>query len=181
MAEEVYQRDLSGGKDMRPMRLWKREVRKEEELREILNTCKVVRLGLQDEEGMFIVPVNFGYEFKHQDGQQKLKLYLHSAREGRKAEAFALSPTVALEMDCGHEMIRGDYTCSYSYAYRSIMGTARIREVTDPEEKIHGLTLLMNHMEPESDLKFLPEMIEKVGVYCAEVLEFTGKERKRKQ
>lgn len=163
------------------MRLWKREVREEEKLREILDACKVVRLGLRDEEGMFIVPVNFGYEFKQHDGQWKLKLYLHSAREGRKAEAFALSPTAALEMDCGHEMIRGDYTCSYSYAYRSIMGTARIREVTDPEEKIHGLKLLMKHMEPESDLQFLPEMVEKVGVYCAEVLEFTGKERKRKQ
>ena len=56
-------------------------------------------------------------------------------------------PDVALEMDCGHELITGDYTCSYSYAYRSLMGTGTICEVTDPEEKVHGLNLLMQHME----------------------------------
>ena len=82
---------------MRPMRLAKREVRETEELRWILEDCDVVRIGLTDEEGMFIVPVNFGYELSEQDGKRKLTLYIHSAREGRKAEAFAKMPDVALE------------------------------------------------------------------------------------
>ena len=65
---------------MRPMRLAKREVRETEELRWILEDCDVVRIGLTDEEGMFIVPVNFGYELSEQDGEWKLTLYIHSAR-----------------------------------------------------------------------------------------------------
>lgn len=40
-----------------------------------------MRFGTQDAEGMFIVPVNYGYDLT--EGQ--LTLYLHSAREGRKA------------------------------------------------------------------------------------------------
>ena len=48
---------------MREMRLHKREIRDPEIIREILEECGVVRLGTRDEEGMFIVPVNYGYEF----------------------------------------------------------------------------------------------------------------------
>lgn len=91
-----------------------------------------------------------------------------------------LQSEAALEMDCGHEVITGDYTCSYSYAYRSIMGTGRIREVTEPEEKIYGLTLLMEHMEPGAEVRFVLEILERVGVYCVEVQEFTGKKREKK-
>lgn len=202
---------------MRSMRLAKREVKDFQEVRQILADCDIVRLGLTDADGMFIVPVNFGYEFleetdgagqddtkkpnaaKEEDSKMadgagedytkdspgenrtgRLRLYIHSAREGRKAEAFAKCPVAALEMDCGHEIITGDYTCSYSYAYRSIMGSGRIREVTEPEEKIHGLTVLMEHMEPGASVHFLPEMLERVGVYCIDVFEYTAKKRERK-
>ena len=43
------------------MRLKKREVTDKKVLGEILEECDVVRIGAVDEEGMFIVPVNFGY------------------------------------------------------------------------------------------------------------------------
>ena len=166
---------------MRNMRLAKREVTETEALRQILEDCDVVRLGLTDEDGMFIVPVNFGYELSEENGARKLQLYIHSAKEGRKAEAFVKHPVAVLEMDCGHEVITGEYTCSYSYAYRSIMGTGSVREVTAQEEKIHGLTLLMKHTDPEASVDFLPEMLERVGVYCIDVLEFTGKKREKKK
>ena len=165
---------------MRKMRLSKREITDMAVIREILEECDVVRLGLKDDEGMFIVPVNFGCELSEEDGARRLRLYIHSAREGRKAEAFAKNPEVALEMDCGHEVITGDYTCSYSFAYRSIMGTGTVQEVTDTEEKIHGLTLLMAHTEPEAAVRFLPEMLDRVGVYRIDVREFTGKQREKR-
>ena len=48
---------------MRQMRLEKREIKDPAELEKVLDACKVVRIGTMDAEGMFIVPVNFGYEF----------------------------------------------------------------------------------------------------------------------
>lgn len=88
---------------------------------------------------MFIVPMNYGYDVREEDGTLHVCLYLHGAKEGRKAAAFAADPRVAVEMDYNHEVITGDYTCAYSYAYRSIMGNGTITEVTDPEAKKKGL------------------------------------------
>ena len=166
---------------MRAMRLKKREVTDKKVLGEILEECDVVRIGAVDEEGMFIVPVNFGYDFDTGEETTRLVLYFHGAAEGRKAEAFALNPDVAVEMDCCHELITGNYTCSYSYAYRSIMGTGTVRELTEKQEKIHGLIRIMQHMAPDAEIEFLPEMLERTGVYCIDVTDFTGKERKKKK
>ena len=66
---------------MYPMRLHKREIHDMKEMQEILEECKVVRIGSCDEHGMFIVPMNFGYVFSEEE--RKLKLYVHSACEGR--------------------------------------------------------------------------------------------------
>ena len=165
---------------MRNMRLAKREVTETEALRQILEDCDVVRLGLTDEDGMFIVPVNFGYELSEENGARKLQLYIHSAKEGRKAEAFVKHPVAALEMDCGHEVITGEYTCSYSYAYRSIMGKGRVSRITSDEEKQYALSRIMEHAAPDADLVFSREMLERTAVFRIDITHFTGKERKKK-
>ena len=142
---------------MREMRLKKREITDPEILREILESCEVVRIGAMDEEGMFIVPMNYGYDVREEDGTLHVCLYLHGAKEGRKAAAFA-----------------------YSYAYRSIMGNGTITEVTDPEVKKKGLEKIMAHIAPEAKIAFLPEMVERVAVWRIDIDTFTGKERRRK-
>ena len=106
--------------------------------------------------------MNYGYDVREEDGTLHVCLYLHGAKEGRKAAAFAADPRVAVEMDYNHEVITGDYTCAYSYAYRSIMGNGTITEVTDPK------------------IAFLPEMVERVAVWRIDIDTFTGKERRRK-
>ena len=165
---------------MREMRLNKREIKDPDILRDIIGSCDIVRLGLRDRDGMFIVPVNYGYDIESDGTGLKLTLYIHGAREGRKAEAFAADPSVALEMDCMDGIITGDYTCSYSCAYRSIMGNGTIRELTGEQEKIHALTRIMEHMAPGARIEFRPEMLERTGVYRIDVKNFTGKERKMK-
>ena len=165
---------------MREMRLKKREITDPEILRKILESCEVVRIGAMDEEGMFIVPMNYGYDVREEDGTLHVCLYLHGAKEGRKAAAFAADPRVAVEMDYNHEVITGDYTCAYSYAYRSIMGNGTITEVTDPEAKKKGLGKIMAHIAPEAKIAFLPEMVERVAVWRIDIDTFTGKERRRK-
>lgn len=60
------------------MRRHDREVKNLEGIREILDVCKVCRLGMYDGGEVYIVPMNYGYEL---DGD-KLTLYFHGAREG---------------------------------------------------------------------------------------------------
>ena len=172
-----YRKQKDEEKDMR---LAKREIKDAAVLREIIEECDVVRIGVSDQDGMFIVPVNYGYEFAADRDTIKLTLYIHGAKEGRKAEAFAAAPSVALEMDCRHELITGGYTCSYSYAYRSIMGNGRIRCLDTEEEKRMGLVRIMEHLAPGAAIEFRPEMLAKTNVYRIDVTDFTGKERRRK-
>lgn len=162
---------------MRKMRLGKREVTDPALIRQFLEDCTVVRLGLQDADGIFIVPLNFGYEYIP---GEFIRLYIHSAKEGRKAEAFAGCSQVAVELDCEDGLIRGDYACGYSMAYRSIMGTGIVRKLASDEEKIRGLTLLMEHLAPGAPTDFMKKHLDAADLYCIEVKDFTAKMRQPK-
>ena len=166
---------------MRQMRLAKREVKDIEALRAIVEACDVMHIGAADEEGMFIVPVNFGYEWEDcpgaSDARPRLTLYIHSAAKGRKAEAFSRGCDVACEMDCDGGTIEGDYSFADSRAYRSIMGTGRIRPVEDAAEKLRALSLIMEHAAPGTPCEFAETAVDRVVVFRVDVREFTGKER----
>lgn len=166
---------------MREMRLNKREITDPAILKEILEECEVVRIGLTDAEGMFIIPLNYGYEFRETEQGQKLIFYFHGSGEGRKADAIREHSNAAFEMDCRHSVIKGEYTCSYSFSYRSIMGNGTICELKADEEKKSGLEKIMEHMAPEAKIEFLPEMLARTAVWKLEADTFTGKERKQKQ
>lgn len=159
------------------MRLEKREIKDRAKLRQIIEDCRVVRIGTVDEEGVYIVPMNYGYEWMP-GGLPRF--YLHSAREGRKVKAFSDKEEVFFELDREGGVIEGDYACSYSFAFQSIMGRGKIRLVTKEEEKLRGLSCLMEHMGPGKNLDHQTRMLEAVHVYCIEASWITGKERRPK-
>ena len=49
---------------MRPMRRVEREVTEETHIREILEGCETLRLGLWDGEEVYVVPVSYGYLYE---------------------------------------------------------------------------------------------------------------------
>lgn len=167
---------------MKPMRLAKRAVTDPNALHDIIEACRTVRLGATDDEGMFIVPMSFGYDWTLDDaGAPHLTLWLHSASEGRKAAAFGSGgeggAPVALEMDCEDDVITGDFACAYSFAYRSIMGAGRVFPVTERSKKKHGLARIMEHLAPSAPCEFSEAALDRVVVWRVEVERFTGKQR----
>lgn len=170
---------------MADMRLAKREVREASELRAIVDSCQTARVGAVDEEGMFIVPMSFGYDWElDESGTPRLTLWLHSAGEGRKAAAFGANGSagvdVAIEMDCEDGVITGPYACSYSFAYRSIMGTGRIYPIASGEDKVYGLTRIMEHMAHGAPQALGPGVLDRTAVWRIDVARFTGKQRQPK-
>lgn len=159
---------------MRGMRRKDREVTDLEQLQDILDQCQVLRVGGQDEEGMFIVPVNFGYVLD--DG--KLTLYFHSAHQGRKADAFQKGGSVAFEMDCGFELKPAQAACSFSCAYSSIMGNGVIRLVQDPEEKVLGLNRVMAQLTGR-EWDFPEAAVKQTAVFAIEADHWTGKANRK--
>lgn len=163
------------------MRLARREVVDDAELRSIAERARVVRIGYTDAEGLAIVPMSYGYEWHEAEGAgPTCSFWLHSAAEGRKAEAWAQGASVALELDVEGGVTTGSYACVYSYAYESIMAWGRVEPVADPAEKLRGLGLIMAHMAPSAPASFSDEAVARVAVWRVDVERMTGKRREAK-
>ena len=152
------------------MRRKEREITDPNQIREILDTCKVCRLAMQDAEGLYLVPLNFGYELEG----STLTLYFHSAREGRKIAALSPSAPVCFEMDCSHNLVSGDVPCAYTYEFRSLIGFGTAVLVDDPEEKKHALTVFMKHMSGK-DFLFDEKAAGIVEIIKIQTDQYTGK------
>ena len=155
---------------MRSMRRKDREVTNINEKIEIINNCKVIRLGMKDKEGLYIVPLNFGYSYL----EDKLTLYFHSAKEGRKLDAIVENSDVAFEMDCEHRLIEGEIPCLYSFAFKSIVGNGVASIVEDMEEKKISLSLLMKH-QAGKEFTFEDKHAKAVTVFKVDVTHFSAK------
>ena len=68
------------------MRRKDREITSYDKMLEIMQSCDCCRIGLKDKDGVYILPLNFGYEEK----SGKLTLYFHGASEGKKIDADTL-------------------------------------------------------------------------------------------
>ena len=149
------------------------EVKDRQEILSILNQCTVGHLALVDPQGQpYLVPMNFGWE----DRDGVVRIYLHSAKEGRKLEILAKNPRVCFEADCKHELVVARNACSYSFKYESVMGWGNVRFVEDMEEKLRALTLLMKH-QTGKDFVFEPKHTAIVEILCLELDQITGKRR----
>jgi nitroimidazol reductase NimA-like FMN-containing flavoprotein (pyridoxamine 5'-phosphate oxidase superfamily) len=147
-----------------------REVTETKELMEIIDQCKVCRIAMQDDAGLYIVPLNFGCSYTN----NKLTLFFHSAKEGRKISALKENSDICFEMDCEHKLIAADEACEYSYSFKSIIGNGRTVFIDDIEEKKTALSTLMKHQTGQ-DFSFDDKMASSVSVFKVIVHEFTGK------
>ncbi len=155
------------------MRRKDRQVIEVERIRQILDGCRVCRIALTDEEGPYIVPLNFGYEY---DGSA-LTLYFHSAKDGRKIRAIAADKNAAFELDTMGSIASGASLCSFSCNYVSITGVGTASIVTDAEEKRRALSLIVKHTANIS-AEFSEEQASAVAIIRLDAKSFTAKERK---
>lgn len=154
------------------MRRKDREVTDYNKMIEILAACDCCRLGLIDENGAYIVPLNFGYE--EVDG--KVLLYFHSSAVGKKIDLIRTQETASFEMDRKHQLVEGAIACAYSYLYQSIMGKGTIQILDNYEEKAHALKVLMSHYSAEREWKFTKEQVDSIAVIKMEVTNWSCKE-----
>ena len=155
------------------MRRKDRQVTDATEIRKVLDTCKVCRLGLTDYGTVYIVPMNHGYTLE--DG--KLTLYFHGANEGKKLELLSGNLQVGFEMDCSHELVEARLACQHSYHYSSIVGNGTAQILTDPQEKLNALSCIMKHQTGKEFEEFEtnPRLEKIVTVIKVEVREFCCK------
>lgn len=113
-----------------------------EECEALLQRAEVLRIGFSDDEGPYVVPVNFGYA----DG----RIYAHGARDGRRIAAAAAGTRVCFEADEG-EIVRAKAPCRFTAKFRSVIGYGTMRLLASDEDKRHGLDVLMRHYGSSGD------------------------------
>ena len=152
------------------MRRKDREITDINELLEIIDECKVLRIAVNDDKGLYIIPLNYGYIFEN----NQLTLFIHSAKEGRKIDAFKINDEIAFEMDCGHMLVEAKNPCSYGFKFKSVIGNGKIVELKDNEESKNSLSILMKHQTGKY-FEFTDEMLKGVSMYKIIVTNFSGK------
>ncbi len=149
-----------------------RQVTDINEIIKILDKAKVLHLGLVDGDEPYVVPMNYGYEFK----DEKLVFYLHGARQGRKLDVIKANPKVFAELECDIVPFEGEVACKYGITYASVMAKGKAVIVEDTEEKMHALTVLMK-TQTGKDFEFNEKLVSVVSVIKIDVEEFTAKHR----
>ena len=157
---------------MQGMTKRERQVADEKQIRHILDTAKVLRLGLAVNNEPYVVPMNYGYTVE--DG--KLVLYLHSAVQGKKLDMMRANPNVFFELDCDLAPFEGEKPCQYGLVYSSVMGRGKAHIVEDVEEKIKAMSILMK-TQTGKDFEFNDRLVSIVAVIRIDVAEYTAKHR----
>ena len=157
---------------MQGMTKRERQVTDPEQIRHILDTARVLHLGLAVNNEPYVVPLNYGYIMEN----GKLVLYLHSAQRGKKLDMLRANPNVFFEMDCDRVPFESKLPCQYGMVYSSIMGRGVATIVEDVEEKKRAMTILMK-TQSGKDFEFNDRLVSMVAVVRVDVSEYTAKHR----
>ena len=153
------------------MRRSERQVKSEAEILEIINGCKVLRLGMVDAGRPYVVPLNFGYTM----AGSVITIYLHCAKKGRKLDVLEKNNQVCIEMDRMTQLITGESGCDYSCNFESLIGEGQAVIITDVAEKIIALNHIMKHQSGRDDFSFEQRILAMTTVIAVTVLKYSVK------
>ena len=141
------------------MRRRDREVTDSNEIIHILDTGKVLHLGLVDQGKPYIVPMNYGYIL-----------------EGDKLDIIRNNSDCCVKIECDVQPLSGKVACQYGCCYYSFdgFGTAKIVEVS--QEKIKALSVLMK-TQTGKDFEFNEKLVSIVSVIRIDCDYYTAKHR----
>ena len=143
-----------------------------DQIKAILDTAKVLHLGLSVNDEPYVVPMNYGWCLE--DG--KLVMYMHSALRGKKLDMIRANPRVFFSLETDLVPFEGQVACQYGLSYSSIMGRGNARIVEDVEEKKKAMAILMK-TQTNKDFTFEDRLVSIVAVIRVDVSEYTAKYR----
>jgi uncharacterized protein len=119
----------------------------------------------------FIVTLSYGYDAVEN------ALYFHCANRGLKLDFIKQNPRV-----CATVIEDGGYVANEcGHHYKTVVFWGNMKIVTEPDEKKHGMGILLNHLEKDASLISQKLMksdgyYQKMEVLKLEITEIHGKE-----
>lgn len=152
------------------MRKVDREIKDFNEIIDVINNLETIRIGINNDQYPYVVPVSFGYEVI----DQQLVFYFHGAKAGMKYDLIKKNPHVCVEGDICYRF--KDTISSVTCLYESIIAFGKCELVDDDQEVIKGLKLLLSHCG--YDNHFIDDKAAKyTALYKVTVTAITGKRR----
>jgi nitroimidazol reductase NimA-like FMN-containing flavoprotein (pyridoxamine 5'-phosphate oxidase superfamily) len=152
------------------MRRVDKEIKDRAIITQVISDSQVCRLGLACNNVPYIVPVSFGY-----DGTA---IYIHTAQTGRKIEFFEANPAVCLEFEHAVTLKPHESApCNWSFSFQSVIGYGIISELTDPDEMIAALHLIMKQYSKQ-EWNFTKENSAALRVWKITIDSLSGKQSK---
>ena len=159
------------------MRRADREVAAREDILKIMQKCTVLHLGMMGDGRPYVVPLHFGVEVEARSGS--IVLYFHSAAAGRKTEALAKHPEVYFCMESDVQLVpaaANDPACHWTTRYASVMGEGRVTLLEDPQQKTHGLHVVLGQCGYCGETpEFAQGMLARTAVYRLDVSGISAK------
>ena len=115
----------------REMRLREKEITDPGEIRTILETCAICRLGFSEGGVPYVIPINYGYSYV--DGV--ITVFFHCAGEGRKIDIIRQTPIACFEIDRVEREDPKSNPDKIAVKWESLIGTGTVQFVTDFHEK----------------------------------------------
>ena len=156
------------------MRRKDREVTDFETIRQIIDSCEVLRIGLSDPEDPlypYIVPVNFGYTADEQDG---IRFFIHGARAGRKFELMQKVGCCSFQMECDAVVELVPAAKDVTTRYKCVMGKADLT-LLEGDAAVHALEVVMSRRDDTRNFEWNRNAVPHTAVWELNVTELTAK------
>lgn len=159
------------------MRRQDREITEFADVIKVMRACQVCHVAFSDEDYPYVVPMTFGMEVKENN---RVNLYFHGAKEGRKHELIKKNNKVSFVMEDTHGIVTGLQVgaCECTMEFECVMGTGTIEYVSE-EEKVAALqTMLQQYNVKEGqNYHFHQEVVPRIHVLRLRVNSLSAKKR----
>ena len=150
------------------MRRKDKEIKDSSIVENILSSAQICRIGFAENNTPYIVPVNYGYEAN--------RLFIHSAKSGKKIELIRKNPNVCFEIELDPEIITGKKACDWTTKYQSIIGYGKIEILEDKAQKIKGLDTIMKQHAYKGKTEYKESLLDKMVILVIHIEKLTAKQ-----
>jgi hypothetical protein len=110
-------------------------------IEEILSGSEICRIAMIDDGKPYLLPFNYGYKDNC--------IYIHSAVSGKKLDVLQKNNSVCFEVEQFEGIFKHEKACKWTTTYRSVIGYGTVEIMTDFDQKINGLEIIMSqHGDP---------------------------------
>jgi nitroimidazol reductase NimA-like FMN-containing flavoprotein (pyridoxamine 5'-phosphate oxidase superfamily) len=137
-------------------------------IQEVIQNSLYCHLSCCSDNDPYLVPIAFGY-----DGDY---LYFHTGQAGKKIEIWKNNTRVCLAFESNVKInSHPDRACDWSFSYQSVLMHGTVEEVTEPNQKEHGLAVIMKQYSSRN-WKYPAEKVLQTRIWRVTPTDLTYKE-----